>query len=243
MNSFQHYISLGDSISISLYARMDYMERHNTSNPPEDLGAAMLFFQNHDMVWPEFKANDLVTLFPEIDFYYCASDGAKTETVLKTQLPSLPANIEGNTLITLTIGGNDLLYMMGKSQKEGDELFTVLLENLKTILQEIDRLLPSCVVLLGTVYDPSDDHPEIMWRNYQREVEWFHRYNDKIRKICRQSPNYILADIYQHCYGHGYSVPTDERWYFATIEPGLLGASEIRNLWFQQLQNYLSTVN
>ena len=79
-----------------------------------------------------------------------------------------------------------------------------------------------------------------MWRNYPQDVVWFHRYNDKIREICQQSSSYILADIYQHCYGHGGSVPAEERWYFATIEPALVGASEIRRLWLQQLQNYLS---
>ncbi|WP_372371386.1 SGNH/GDSL hydrolase family protein [Candidatus Uabimicrobium sp. HlEnr_7] len=239
MTVFQQYIALGDSISISFYASMDYMEKHQVSNPPDGLGAAMLFYKNNDEVWPKFKQRDLSSLYPQLQLCYHASDGATTTTVLDNQLPELSAGSKEQTIITMTVGGNNLLFMMGKSQAQGDDLFKKLIENLEQILQKINLLFPNNILILGTVYDPSDNCPDIMWRNYKRDHIWFYRYNDIVREICEKRKNYILADIHKLCYGHGYSAG-EKNWFYATIEPGVIAAHEIRRLWLKELHNYNS---
>ena len=92
---FKRYVGLGDSISIDEYA----------GGP--GWGAISLFYRNKDEIYPEFKGKDLRSLYPEIDLYSLASDGAISSTVLGEQLPALPPGGDDPTIVTLTVGGND----------------------------------------------------------------------------------------------------------------------------------------
>ena len=69
---------------------------------------------NHDATWPEMAGKDLSARFPGIELTNLTSDGATTNTVLGSQLPKLRRRgVDGNTLVTLTVGGNDLLNALG----------------------------------------------------------------------------------------------------------------------------------
>jgi hypothetical protein len=61
--------------------------------------------------------------------------------------------------------------------------------------------------------------------------------NDYIRESARKK-NALLADVHKHFLSHGLSAPPAERWYWEPnpIEPSARGASEIRRLWVQALQ-------
>ena len=72
------------------------------------IGAASLLYKNADEQWPEETADDLVALHPGIAFDNLAADGATIGDVFGDQLPHLGESNEP-TLVTLTIGGNDLL--------------------------------------------------------------------------------------------------------------------------------------
>src|SRR4051812_25159651 len=116
MTDFIRYIALGDSVSIDLYPALDAgeidlavaLERVSTAGRVAPLGAASLLYQNAEEQWPEETGNDLVSRFPGIEFQNLASDGATVGEVFGEQLPQVEETSDP-VLVTLTIGGNDLL--------------------------------------------------------------------------------------------------------------------------------------
>ena len=89
-------------------------------------------------------------------FSLLATDGATTRTFLDLQLPRLAALRVRPTLVTITIGGNDLLGAYGDLRSARDVIARVQAA-LGRALPEIAGILgPASRIALGTVYDPSD---------------------------------------------------------------------------------------
>ena len=113
---FTRYIALGDSVSIDLYPALDAgeidvavaLERTASAGNVAPIGAASLLYQNSEAHWPDFIGEDLVTLSPGIEMQNLAQDGATIGDVFGEQLPLIEAS-DDPALVTLTIGGNDLL--------------------------------------------------------------------------------------------------------------------------------------
>ena len=97
---FAHYFSFGDSMSIDAYAG-------------PGLGAASLLYSNRNDYWPEFAGQDLKSLNPDLLFHGLAADGS---TLIDAwhQLEICP-KVEGRVLVSLTLGGNDVLSGIGQS--------------------------------------------------------------------------------------------------------------------------------
>src|SRR5690348_3728286 len=120
MASFARYVALGDSVSIDLYPALDAgevdvavaLERDPSAGRVAPLGAASLFYRNDSTRWPEYIADDLETLSPGIAFENLAADGATIGDVFGEQLSRVESS-DDPTLVTLTIGGNDLLSAYG----------------------------------------------------------------------------------------------------------------------------------
>ena len=113
---FTQYVALGDSMSIDLYPALDAgetgvavaLERDPTAGTVAPLGAASLLYQNDDARWNEDQSDDLVSRYPGITMQNLATDAATIGDVFGEQLAQL-AETEDSTLITLTVGGTDLL--------------------------------------------------------------------------------------------------------------------------------------
>jgi hypothetical protein len=223
-------------MSIDDYPVLDWQERHGLPTPIPGLGAASLFYRNHDEVWPDFRGLDLRTSFPAIRYECLATDGARTRDVLADQLPQLEGRDREPTLVTLTAGGNDLLDVLrgltGSDPTDG------ILGRIDEILLRLERLLPERTVLVATVYDPTDGGPDLMGvRLREREHGLLARLNQGIRDLCAAHSSVILADVAAHFRGHGLSADPADRWYWeeAPIEPSATGASEVRRLWLSLL--------
>ena len=107
---FTHYVALGDSMSSDHYPTCDV--RGVEFPPPrlDPLGAAALLHRNDDSRWEEFSGRDLVTRCPELSYTDLTEDGARRDDVLLDELPRLGLGSGAATiLVTLTVGGNDLL--------------------------------------------------------------------------------------------------------------------------------------
>jgi lysophospholipase L1-like esterase len=91
------YAALGDSISIDEYA----------GGP--GLGGPSLFAHNRDDTFPQWRGRDLATAHPDLRYHLLAVDGGTTDSLLHHQLPQLERSGAAPTVVTLTIGGNDLL--------------------------------------------------------------------------------------------------------------------------------------
>ena len=179
--------------------------------------------------------------FPGITAGNVAEDGATIGDVFGSQLPQV-AESEERTLLTLSIGGNDLLSAFANKPiasllrhvvKDIGEAYEFLVDSLK-------RRRPNSLLIVTTVYDPSDDTrkiPGVFDGAGPLPLESLHDLNARIGALAASAPETAVADAYRHFLGHGVTAPEPERWFWrrSWVEPSALGASEIRRLWLDAL--------
>ena len=244
-----HYLALGDSVSIDLYPALDAgatdvavaLERLPDVGAVAPLGAASLLFRNDDVRWPEFMGRDLVSMHPRIRHTNLAQDGATIGDVFGEQLARLEPS-EEPTLVTLTIGGNDLLstYAARPSSRVFEAAVRDIADAYDVLVTRIREAFPHLVLLLSTVYDPTDRTsrlPGVFDTEGPLPLHHLDGLNDRIREAAAGTPDARLAEVYGHFLGHGVSVEEEERWYWrrSIIEPSAMGASEVRRVWLEAL--------
>jgi lysophospholipase L1-like esterase len=232
-------------MSIDLYPALDTgeidvavaLERDPQAGSVAPLGAASLFHQNDDARWPEEQGGDLVSRYPGIILQKLATDGATIGDVFGEQLPQLDES-DAETLVTLTAGGNDLLSAMANKPRLSllEAIARDVAEAYEFLLDTVRRLRPNSLILLTTIYDPSDRIgriPGVLEDAGKLPLPILDGLNAHIRKLAEGTPNAALADVYAHFLGHGASVPEQDRWYWrrSLIEPNAQGANEIRRVW------------
>lgn len=231
--TFARFIALGDSISIDTYPAADVERRHRGMARTDRVGATSLLYRNDDRLWPEFRGRDLRTRHPSLHYEDLASDGATTPTLLRQADTVEPS--DERTLITITIGGNDLLGFIGGRKNPAEEI----MGRVRAAVAELLRKRPESLVLITTVYDPSDGTNRLPGYAgpLHEPAKWLSDYNDLLRQLAATDPRLRLADIHQHFLGHGLTAPEDEQWYLAEsiIEPNARGASEVRRVWLETL--------
>jgi lysophospholipase L1-like esterase len=241
---FSRYIALGDSMSIDLYPALDAgevdvavaLERVATAGRVAPLGAASLLYKNADEIWPDEVADDLATWWPGITLQNLASDGATIGEVFGEQLPQVDTEGEP-TLVTLTIGGNDLLSAFGNRPRASllARIAADVGEAYELLLDAVRRVSPECTVIATTVFDPSDGTAKIpgVFDGAALPLNILDEFNARVKQLASGTPNVLLADAYAHFLGHGVTAPEAERWYWkrSLIEPNARGASELRILW------------
>jgi len=236
--TFHRYIALGDSVSIDLYPALDAgkmdvavaLERDTSAGNIAPLGAASLLF------------DDLSSRDPGLEFQNLAMDGATIGDVFGEQIPQTEETSDP-VLVTLTVGGNDLLSAFGNKPKRA------LLEKIEADTAEaydflVDFLrgrFPNGTLIVNTIYDPSDRTgriPGVYDELGPLPLDILDRMNDHIRALAVGTPRVVLADVYAHFLGHGVTVAENERWYWSRslIEPNAAGANEIRRLWLETLR-------
>ena len=247
---YTRYLAFGDSMSIDLYPALDAgevdvavaLERLPTVGGVAPIGAASLLYQNSEEHWPAYAGDDLVSKYPGIAFQNFASDGATVGEVFGEQLLQVEESDEP-ALVTLTIGGNDLLSAYGNRPRREllERIERDIAEAYDFLVDTIRGRFPNSTVILTTVYDPSDGTgliPGVYDDIGPLPIEILHRFNDHIRALAVGTPRALLADAHAHFLGHGVSAPESERWYWrrSLIEPSARGASEIRSIWLTALQ-------
>jgi lysophospholipase L1-like esterase len=232
---YKRYVGLGDSISIDEYAG------------GSGWGAISLFYRNKDDIYPEWKGKDLRSIYPGIDLHYLASDGATCSTVLGEQLPALPPGDEDPTIITLTVGGNDFLSCLGPGGGIDTGAIDDFRLSLTKILETLYERYPNCLIILGTIYDPTDGVGDLAIPDVdvQEAYTLFRDFNKAIRDI-GESYGAHIADIYSHFLGHGshhgdpnnphYCPDDPSYWYVQEIEPNARGAHEVRRKFWETLK-------
>lgn len=239
------YLSLGDSISIDRYPALDQQEREDAPAPISGLGAASLLHENDDRRWPEFVGRDLVSAREGIEWTDLSMDGATVTTVIESQLPRLPKHVPEPTLVTLTVGGNDFLRLLGSAHEEGDvaarlrkDFVEEILSGFRKILRRLDARVPEGRVVVGTVYDPTDGTGALRdGRERSALLEHLHNLNRGLEEIAADF-GARTVDIHDHFLGHGLSEDDpSQRWYWnpMIIEPSARGASEVRRLWVEEI--------
>ena len=246
---FSRYLALGDSMSIDLYPALDAgamdvavaLERRAAAGGVAPLGAAALLAANDDERWPEFAGRDLATLSPGVEATVLAADGATIGDVFSEQLPAVQGGGD-RALVTVTLGGNDLLGAFGGVGGAARMTGAVrdIAQAYRYCVGELAAALPGATLLLTTVYDPSDgtgQAPGLFEGRGSLPLDALDAVNAAIRAVAAATPGARVADAHAHFLGHGATAPEAERWYWrrSTIEPSAAGASEIRRVWLDAL--------
>ena len=258
MKRFERYLALGDSMSIDRYPSLelsshgsDFLRPNRVPELPPlrwsgqqaelPVGAASMLVRNHDELWPDFAGRDLSSLSPGIGLVNLAMDGAIIADVVEVQLRSV-AESEGEAVVTLTVGGNDLLMALSESRSRGEMQRTVrrIIADYEACVDLIRQRVPRGLILLTTVYDPSDGTgyiPGFHEDDPPLPLHFLSEVNDAITRQAGRGRHTVLADVHAHFLGHGATAGPEDRWYWAAamIEPGARGASEIRRVWLDAL--------
>jgi lysophospholipase L1-like esterase len=225
------YVALGDSISIDDYA----------GGPGR--GGASLLARNRDDDFPQWCGHDLGNR----PFHLLATDGATSRTLLEQQVPRLERSGVRPSIVTLTIGGNDVLGWYGDTGgalRAAEAAVT-------TADRALDRLRrladPSVRLVLGTVYDPSDgtaDAGRVGLPPWPEVVDVLAHLNAALRRLAERH-GAAVADIHASFLGHGLAAgnpgqgdprPADsDLWYCDVIEPNAWGASAVREAFWSAL--------
>jgi lysophospholipase L1-like esterase len=219
------YVALGDSMSIDAYA----------GGPGR--GAASLLFRNRDDDFPEWSGRDLAT--SGFTARVLAYDGATSADVVRDQLPLITGD---PTLVTVTMGGNDLMIVYGDTAAAHAAVDRVV-----DAADEVLTRLSSSRVVVTTVYDPSDgtglvpDAALPPWPEGSSAVRFL---NAALSRLAHRH-GAVVADVHAAFLGHGTTSgdpgQPDPRpanrdlWYCGLIEPNAWGAHHIRATWWRAL--------
>src|SRR4051794_15219652 len=226
------YVALGDSISIDDYA----------GGPGR--GGASLLARNLDDDFPDWRGKDLAST----PWDNLATDGATTATLLDVQLPRLARHDLRPSLVTLTIGGNDVLGCYGDTRAALRTVRTVG-DRVATALEQLTQLTaPSATVVVGTVYDPSDgtaDAGRVGLPPWPEVVAVIDELNQTLRAVAEHHGARV-AEIHDRFLGHGLMAgdpsrddprpPERDLWYCNIIEPNGWGASGVRAAFWSALR-------
>ena len=240
IENLRAYVSIGDSMSIDLYPYLD-LSGSGDSDIPCEVGAASLLYANADSLYEEFIGRDLKSLAPGIELAKMALDGATTYDYFDREFLKLISKYRDNSLlITVTLGGNDLLALITRSVQVPDNLegeLDNLLLRYDTVINTVEEEFSRGIFILNSVYDPTDGTGELPgFPDFLDKLSLLERLNGHIENLAEEK-RFLFADIHKHFYGHGLSAPEENRWYWKQnpIEPSAIGASEIRRLWFDLL--------
>jgi acyl-CoA thioesterase I len=178
-----------------------------------------LLVRNDDALFPEFAGRDLRSRGPA-RLEHRARDGA-TVAGLPSQAKGIKAG--GESVALLTIGGNDLLTGLAADSGPRVKAF-------ETALNQFLRNLPIRPVLLGNVYDPTfgDDAKNFLGIDARIARGNHRRVNDVIASLASRYGR--LVDLHRHF------LAGNPSWFTRTIEPSLIGASEVRRAFLQALE-------
>jgi lysophospholipase L1-like esterase len=171
-------------------------------------------------------------------------DGATTSGVLERQLPLMDRPPD---LVTITMGGNDLMGAYGDTAA-AEAVIRAAVERADVILGRIAAAFARTRrIVVSTVYDPSDGTGAVPgaglppWPDGPRLVR---ALNAGLAGVAARR-GAVVADIHAHFLGHGAAAgdpgqphprPDDrELWYCGVIEPNAWGAHEIRRTWWRTI--------
>ncbi len=228
------YVALGDSITIDDYA----------GGPGR--GGASLLARNRDEDFPDWAGRDLATARPELGFELLAVDGGTTRTLLDVELPRLEALDVQPEVVTLTVGGNDVLQAYGDTPA-ALRLVPVVRSRVASALARLGERAPDAVVVVGTVYDPSDGTGDAErvglppWPDVPRLLA---ELNAALREVAAASGARV-AEIADRFLGHGLTrgdvttpdprPPDRDLWFCSVIEPNAWGADGVRAAFWDGL--------
>jgi lysophospholipase L1-like esterase len=232
------YVALGDSISIDLYAG------------GEGRGGASLLARNRDGDFPRWQGRDLASRLPGLRHAVLAEDGGTTRGLVERQLPRV-APLGRPRVVTITVGGNDLLGAYGDTAG-AREVVRVVREGVARAVDAVrEGCEPGAAIVVGTVYDPSDgtgDAQALGLPPWPDAVAMIGELNAALAAVA-DGHGALLADVHGAFLGHGLRAgdprrpdprPADrDLWFCSLIEPNAWGADGVRRAFWSALEPWL----
>lgn len=197
-----------------------------------------LLFRNQSLVWPEFEGKDLSSRYSRLAFVQLATDGATTYDFLDARYLDLVLSYADRPcLVTLTVGGNDLLTTLWKEDDKASVEAEQVTERIEKVVDLIAANLPRAILMLTSIYDPTDGSGIIPgFPAFTTKLPLLAEVNSRIREIAERR-GMLFADAHEHFSGHGLSSTAEPLWYWVPnpIGPSARGASELRALGLEAL--------
>jgi len=180
------------------------------------------------------------------DLRMLAADGATSDGVVREQLRAVDSPPH---LITLTMGGNDLVEALFRDPATVERAIERVAANADTVLGTLRaKSTPTTPIVITTVYDPSDgtaDLSALGMPPWPAGLAVLDRLNATLRAAA-QRHGALVADVHARFLGHGLTAgdvtqpdarpEPRELWYCGAIEPNAWGAMAIRDAWRDALQ-------
>jgi len=224
------YVALGDSMSIDDHAG------------GAGWGAASLLHRNRDADFPAWAGRDLASA--GLTGSVLAWDGATAADVLQCQLPLIT---EPPAVVTITMGGNDLLMAWGDDAAARAAIGQVIAAG-EVILARLGAAGGTGRIVISTVYDPSDGTGRLgageLLMSWPGGLAALGELNAALAGLAARH-GAAVADVHARFLGHGVtagdpsqllSMPASrDLWYCGSIEPNAWGADQIRQTWWDAL--------
>lgn len=224
------YVALGDSMSIDVYAG------------GAGRGAASLLCRNRDEEFPGWTGRDLAS--DGLTGQILAEDGATAADVLERQLPLMT---QPAAVVTLTMGGNDLLAAFGDDTAARAAIAAVIAAG-EDILARLAAPGTGTRIVVSTVYDPSDGTgqpgPDAFLPPWPGGPALVRDLNAGLGRLADRH-DAVIADVHRRFLGHGITAGDPSQplprpanrdlWYCGVVEPNAWGAHQIRRTWWHAL--------
>lgn len=148
LNNLTLVVNLGDSLAagVGVDANRSYRS---------------LLVNNDDQAYPGFKGMDLHTHFPNIQAVDHAISGSTTSSLVD-QLQNVPDNLNGNTLVVISSGGNDFknkFYISALTPSKIVDVAQAATANIQKVIDHFadkSRYPHQTTIVLFRVHDPTD---------------------------------------------------------------------------------------
>jgi len=240
----ERVIFLGDSITAGVGASAG------------SLTYPSLLVNNDEDVWGDYADTDLRGLFGDMEVVDVSVGGATTDSVLSEQLPDLSsalgASVSGESLVVITVGGNDMQANMLQILTGGDgvaaQVIDGVVDNMNEFIDYFDdanRFPDGVFVYLSNVYEPTDSFGQVDQCLFGFDIgpimHNFDQANDAIRGVA-EDRGIGMVDLRGHFMGHGwYNEDTELPWHHPEdptrwfdddcIHPNDRGHHELRRLF------------
>ena len=179
-----------------------------------------------------------------IELKLLARDGATSEDVLHHQLGQVAGR---PALVTITMGGNDLLTAIVESPEKVPATIEAIAANYDATL--VSLAATGARIVVSTVYDPTDGSGDLAWAglpDVEGGLGLLEALNAEIR-VAAARHGAAVADLHAAFLGHGAQAgditgaeprPANrELWLCGAIEPNAWGAEAIRDTWRAALRS------
>ena len=213
----QTVIFLGDSITAGA----------GSGNGDESYASLLV---NNTNAWPEWDGIDLATRYPGIDVLDVSKGGSWTGTVLNEQIDRLEDQLtlpfEGEALVVMTVGGNDLQsVLMNPSSVE--ERLEKTVNNWRKIAEyflDEQRFPGGSTVLMANVYEPTDAVGQVdncfYGLNISSLLPSLLDANTQFRGLAEEA-GFSVLDMRGTFLGHGFNYSDPTTPYYNEDDPSL----------------------